>query len=326
MLPSLLKIKQNYPSRRLIDLRGSIIESLNSIELKRQILPGQTVAIAAGSRGISRIDETVASISEYVRSLGALPFVVPAMGSHGGATPEGQAAVLQSLGISEATVGCPIQSSMETVFLGETDGGIPIHFDAVASAADHVLVVNRIKPHTRLTGTIQSGLCKMMMIGLGKHQGAAAFHHAFSEFDYELDRVAPEIVPRLIEKMPITAGVAMIEDAYDDVAMVEAISAKDILRREPELLPVAIDWMPRLPFDDVDLLIVDQIGKEISGTGMDTNIIGRKANDRAAMPGELPRVREIYVRSLTEKTAGNGTGDRDRRILPPGRGSSHGSG
>ena len=308
MLPPFITIRQNFPSRRLPNLRQSIIDTLSSAATADLIKPDESVAVAAGSRGISKIDEIVRITTEYLRSLGARPFVVPAMGSHGGANADGQIGVLESLGITESTVGCPIRSSMETVYLGDTHEGVPLHFDANAASADHVVVVNRIKPHTRLTGSLQSGLCKMMMIGLGKHAGAAAFHHAFDDFDYQLDRVAPQIVSRIVEKMPITLGLAILEDAYDEVSMVEAIPANRILSREPELLPTAIEWMPQLPFDELDLLIVDQMGKEISGTGMDTNIVGRKSNDRAAMPGEKPRVREIYVRSLTEKTAGNGTG------------------
>lgn len=308
MLPSFFDVRQNFPSRKLPDLAQAITEALESVSFSKVIRPGQSVAVAVGSRGIAQIDRVVANVIAQLIELQAEPFVVPAMGSHGGASAEGQIDVLAKLGVTEASVGCPIRSSMETVHLGDTDGGIPLHFDANAASAHHVVLINRIKPHTRLTGTLQSGLCKMLMIGLGKHVGAASFHHAFSQFDYQLDRVAPEIVRRIIEAMPISFGLAIIEDAHDEVAAVEAIAAENFLTREPALLATATEWMPRLPFDQIDLLIVDQIGKEISGTGMDTNIIGRKANDRAAMPDEYPKVNEIYVRSLTEKTAGNGTG------------------
>jgi hypothetical protein len=205
-------------------------------------------------------------------------------------------------------VGCPVESVVQPVKFGESSHGIPLYFDQVAANADHVIVVNRIKPHTRLTGSIQSGLCKMLMIGLGKHRGAQAYHPVFKSFDYRLDRVTDEIVPLILSRMPVLAGVAIIENALDSVGRLEVLPAGEILAREPRLLATAQDWMPRLPFDHAELLIVDAIGKEISGTGMDTNIIGRKRYDKHAAAEEWPKVDEIYVRRLTEKTAGNASG------------------
>ena len=197
---------------------------------------------------------------------------------------------------------------MDTVVAGSTDQDVTIHFDKFASTADHVIVVNRIKPHTRLVGDIESGVIKMLMIGLGKHRGALTYHQAFANYDYRLDRIARQVVPVIIQNMPITLGLAIVEDAFDRIAHVEAIEPENLFSREPELLAQAREMMARLPFDHADLLIVDQIGKEISGTGMDTNVVGRKANDRAAAEDEFPKIREIFVRSLTKKTNGNATG------------------
>ncbi|TWU00947.1 nickel pincer cofactor-dependent isomerase, group 22 [Stieleria varia] len=308
ILPSFFRVRQHFQSRALPNVQQATIDAIANSPAASLIRPGQSVAIGVGSRGIANLQPIVATTVRCLRGLGADPFIVPAMGSHGGATAQGQVGVLGSLGVDEAFVQCQIRSSMDTVFLGETEGGIPLHIDANAAAADHVVLINRIKPHTRLTGTLQSGLCKMLMIGLGKHTGAAAFHHAFSAFDYQLDRVASEIVTTICQSINVAFGLALIEDAYDETAWIEAVPGDQFLQREPELLPKAIQWMPRLPFDKLDLLIVDQIGKEISGTGMDTNIIGRKANDKVAMPDEFPKIREIYVRSLTRSTAGNAAG------------------
>jgi hypothetical protein len=197
---------------------------------------------------------------------------------------------------------------MDTVKVGTIPSGIDVHFDKVASEADHLIVVNRVKPHTRLTGKIESGISKMLMIGLGKHRGAQTYHQAFPEFGYSLDPLVSQIIPMIAEKMPLTLGLAIVEDAYDDTSLIQAIPPEQLLSEEARLLTIARQWMPKLPFDDAELLIVDQIGKEISGTGMDTNVIGRKHHDKFAGPDETPKIREIYVRSLTEKSAGNGCG------------------
>jgi hypothetical protein len=171
-----------------------------------------------------------------------------------------------------------------------------------------VIVVNRVKPHTRLTGKIESGLTKMMMIGLGKHRGATLYHQVFPDYGYSLDKLAPAIIAMILDQIPITLGLALVEDAFENTSLIEPVQPAELMTREAELLEIARSRMPKLPFDRADLLIVDQIGKEISGTGMDSNVIGRKANDRCAGPDEYPKIGQIYVRSLTEKTAGNACG------------------
>ncbi len=307
-LPKFFRVRQKFASRAIDDVPQAVEQSLRQANLAEKIGRGQSVAITAGSRGISNIADIIATVVRFVSQIGGSPFVVPAMGSHGGATGPGQAAMLASFGIDQQSMHCPIVSSMETVLVGTTDDGIDIHFDHACSQADHVIVVNRIKPHTRLAGTIESGLSKMMMIGLGKHRGAQTYHQAFPEYDYSLDRLLPKVIPQIVAKMPITLGLAIVEDALDQTSQIEAIEPRDFLSKEPELLEIARGRMPRLPFDRADLLIVDQIGKEISGMGMDTNVIGRKSSDRCAGPNEFPKIREIYVRSLTKKSAGNACG------------------
>lgn len=307
-LPSFFRVRQRFESFRLDDLRGAVHDALQSVSLGKIIQPGQRVAISVGSRGINNLSTIVAAVVGELKSIGTEPFIVPAMGSHGGATAEGQAKVLATYGVTEPAMGCPIVSSMDTVSVGRTEEGVDVHFDKAASQADHVVVVNRIKPHTRLAGRFESGLIKMLMIGLGKHRGASLYHQVFPAFDYSLNQLAPAIVEMLVDRMPVTLGLAIVEDAFEHTSHIEAVAARDFLTREPQLLDLARSRMPRLPFDRAELLIVDRIGKEISGTGMDTNVVGRKSNDKCAAPDEYPKIRQIYVRSLTEKTAGNACG------------------
>ncbi|MEM1067551.1 MAG: lactate racemase domain-containing protein [Planctomycetota bacterium] len=307
-LPDFFSLSQRFASRALEDVEASVARTLTESDLSELIRQGQKVGIAVGSRGITNLDRIVGEVVRYVTSLGGEPVIIPAMGSHGGATSKGQIELLAGYGVSVETLGCSIDAAMETVSVGMTEQGATIHFSEAASRMDHVIVVNRVKPHTRLSGRYESGLIKMLMIGLGKHHGASLYHQIFRRFDYSLNELAPPITSMIIDKMPITMGLAIVEDAFEQTALVEAVPANQFLDREPELLNLAKEWMPQLPFDDADLLIVDQIGKEISGTGMDTNVIGRKVFDKHAAPGETPKIRQIYVRSLTEKTNGNACG------------------
>ncbi len=307
-LPSFFRVRQRFESHRLKDIPAAVKETLAGAAIAQEIQPGQRVAISVGSRGINNLSEIVGAIVREIKAIGAQPLIVPAMGSHGGATAEGQGKVLATYGVTESAMGCPVVSSMETVLVGTTAAGVDVHFDKVASEADHVVVVNRVKPHTRLAGQFESGLIKMLMIGLGKHRGASLYHQVFPDFDYSLNGLAPSIVEMILGRMPVTLGVAIVEDAFENTSHIEAVAARDFLSREPELLQLAKSRMPRLPFDHAHLLIVDRIGKEISGTGMDTNVVGRKSNDKCAAEDEFPKIRQIYVRSLTEKTAGNACG------------------
>lgn len=307
-LPDFFRVRQRFPSRAVGDVAAAVQEALETSQLKQHLRPGQSVAVAVGSRGIANLRLVVDTTLRYLKSLGAAPMIVPAMGSHGGATAAGQTGVLATYGVDAASLDCPFEASMETILAGTTESGIPIHFARVCRDADHVVVINRVKPHTRLVGDLQSGLCKMLLIGLGKRNGAEVYHRAFPQVDYRFEKIARQVVPVLLREMPIRLGIALVEDAYEQTSVVEAIEPKAFLTREPELLRLAQERMPRLPFDDADLLIIDRIGKEISGSGMDTNVVGRKEYDKAAGPEELPKIRHIYVRALTDKSAGNATG------------------
>ena len=304
--PQMFRLKQHFDAPTLDDVYGSVRAEIQKLNPGSKIKAGQSVAVAAGSRGIANIDTIVKATVDEMKEIGAEPYIVPAMGSHGGGTAEGQAGVLRGYGIHEETMGCPIRSSMEVVQIGTSDFGMPIYFDKNASEADHVVVVNRVKPHTGFAGEIESGLMKMMLIGLGKHKGASVYHRAI--IHHSFDKIV-RLVGRVVrEEVPIAFGVATLENGYDETAEVHAIDAPDFEEVEKELQVKAKNWCPKLPFEDVDLLIVDEMGKDISGAGMDTNVIGRKRNDRCAMDGETPRVLRIFVRDLTEITHGNATG------------------
>jgi PAS domain S-box-containing protein len=242
----------------------------------------------------------------HLARLGAQPFIVPAMGSHAGGTAQGQQALVESYGITEDFVGCPIRSCMETVVVCQTPEGFPVHFDRRAYEADHVLVVNRIKPHTRFAGDIESGLMKMLLIGLGKCQGARVYHTAIQ--DYSFGQIIRSVAGEVFRRCHILAGLAIVENAYDQTALIEAVATQQFEAREKVLLTLAKQWMPRLPFDRVDLLLLDRIGKDISGAGLDTNVVGRKFHDHQAAQEEFPKVRAIAVRGLSPHTHGNAIG------------------
>jgi hypothetical protein len=269
--------------------------------------PGGEVAIGAGSRGIANLDAVVRGTVAGVREAGYEPFVFPAMGSHGGATAEGQREKLNTLGVSEKSVGCEIRATMDVETVGETpDRGVPVYADATAVAADGIVMVNRIKPHTDFGGEVESGLSKMLVIGMGKQQGAKMAHDW--AVDWSLRNMLPEIASQLLDSLPVAGGVAVVEDEHDDTTIIEGVPAAGFLQRERELLETAYDRMPTLPFDDLDVLIVDRIGKDVSGQGMDTNVTGRRHFTINEPEPESPTVKRIFLRSLTEKTKGNAMG------------------
>ncbi|NQT12208.1 MAG: DUF2088 domain-containing protein, partial [Planctomycetes bacterium] len=260
----------------------------------------------AGSRGITNIGVILRSLVEHLTGLGTRPFIVPAMGSHAGATAQGQQEFLESYGITERLVGCPIRSTMETAVVCQTAEGFPVHFDRFAYEADHVVVVNRVKPHTRFVGEIESGLLKMMLIGLGKCEGATVYHRAI--LDYSFAQIIRSVVGEVLRNCKILAGLAILENAHEETALIEAVLPQEFESREKELLKLAQQWMARLPFRHADVLLIDQIGKNISGSGMDTNVVGRRFNDHAAVEDEFPKVKVIALRGLTPQTHGNAIG------------------
>lgn len=304
--PRLFPVRQRFQGPRLDDVGASVHAELAKLRLGQQIAPGQRVAITAGSRGIANIALIVKAIVDHVRSLGGEPFIVPAMGSHGGATAAGQVEILATYGITEEYCGCPLLASMDTVVVCQSDEGFDVHFDRHAFEADHVIVCGRIKLHTSFHGEIQSGLMKMLLIGLGKHRGACIYHRAFRDFSF--DQIIRGVASTVVKNCRIAAGVAIVENGYEQTALVEAVRPEDFLTREPELLKLSAEWIAKLPFDRADVLVVDQIGKNISGTGMDTNVVGRKSDVNAALEHEWPKIEKIVVRGLTPETHGNATG------------------
>jgi hypothetical protein len=308
-LPRFFRLRQSFPRPQIGDLSVQALSDAVSEQLSQCTPPslaGESVAITVGSRGVANIAVIARACVDFLKSRGANPFIVPAMGSHGGATAVGQAEVLAGFHVTEATMGCPIRSSMEVIEVCQAAEGFPVYFDRHAFEADQVLVVNRIKPHTRFAGAIESGLMKMMLIGLGKQRGAEVYHRAI--VNYSFDQIVRSVANTVIERCHILAGLAILENAYEETADIVGMLPEQIESREAELLTQVKSWMPSLPFKSAELLIIDQIGKNISGTGMDTNVIGRKRNDHAAIEGETPSIHHIYVRSLTAATHGNASG------------------
>lgn len=304
--PQIFRVRQTFEAPRVLDVAAEVERQLAGLELQRQLQPGQTVAVTAGSRGIANIALIIRAICQHVRRLGGEPFIVPAMGSHGGGTADGQRKVIESYGVTEQFCGCPIRASMETVIVCQAAEGFPVHFDRQAWEADHVIVCGRVKPHTGFVGDIESGLMKMMLIGLGKHEGAKIYHRAI--LNYSFGQILRSVAREVLAKCRILAGVAIVENGYDQTALIEAVPPGQFETREKELLLLARQWMPKLPFAEVDLLLIDEIGKNISGSGMDTNVVGRKYNDHKAADDEYPKVKRIAIRGLTADTHGNATG------------------
>jgi hypothetical protein len=302
MLPAMRRLRQTFARPRVADIPGSVARSLRAAGLA--IKRGDTVAVGAGSRGIANIDVVVGATVGYLRDLGARPFVFPAMGSHGGGTAEGQLSVLEHYGITEATMGCPIRATMEVDQVGEALG-LPVWLDRQAGGADWIGLVNRIKPHTDFKGSIESGLFKMMTIGLGKWKGAVQYHRANVNHGYET--VITAVGREMLAKARIGFGVGIVENGYDETAHVEAFNALDLEGGERRLLKSAREWMARLPFSPIDVLIVEQMGKNISGSGMDTNVIGRPTNPFEPFPAD-PRITWIVALDITDESYGNATG------------------
>lgn len=302
-LPKMVEVKQMIIQPRLEDPIGEVHRELRRKKLGDKILKGQSIAITAGSRGITNISEILRAVVEEVKGADAKPFIIPAMGSHGGATAHGQVETLRSLGVTEESMGCRIVSSMEVDEVGNI-GGTPIYVDRNALKADGVIVVGRVKPHTDFKGIIESGIMKMIAIGLGKQKGAEMIHHNLYEGYHNLLPAAARLI---MGKCRIVMGLALLENARHETAKIIALEPFEIEAVELKLLEEAKALLARLPFKEIDLLIIEEIGKNISGVGMDTNVTGR-----FWMPGEsdpaAPRINKIVVLDLTPETEGNAIG------------------
>jgi len=301
-IPRLIKVRQYFKREYIEDVEDRVRGEI--LKLGISIKPGSEIAIAVGSRGIRNIDRIVKATVEVVKEMGGKPFIVPAMGSHGGATAKGQKELLEGYGIREEVIGAPIRSSMEVVEL-PSDGLVNrVFMDKIAYSADGTIVINRIKPHTDFHGDIESGLLKMCVIGLGKHKQAIEIHRFGT---YGLRHLIPLTAERIIKYGNIIFGIAIFENAYDETMIIEGVRPEEFEETDKRLLKIARENMPSLPVDNLDLLIIDQMGKDISGAGMDTNIIGRIYIDGEPEP-EKPKITRIVVTDLTEKTHGNAIG------------------
>ena len=302
-LPRTVRVRQRFDATRIDDVAAVLTEKLRRSGQLERIKAGDRVAIAVGSRGVDQIPTLVRVTVAEIKRVGGHPFIVPCMGSHGGATAEGQAEVLAQLGVTEASVGAPIRSSMDVVKLGELPNGLPVYADRIASQeADAIVVINRVKPHTAFRGKYESGLLKMISIGLGKQKGAEATHQL--GFGLMAENV-PAMARVMLAKLPILFGVATVENAYDKVCRIEVVPAERMFEEEPALLEEAKARMPRLHFDPIDVLVIDWVGKNISGDGMDPNITGRFPTPYAHGG---PRVNKMVVCDLTPQTHGNANG------------------
>ncbi len=300
--PLMTFVRQKLQKSKIQDIKTTVRTTISQLPL--HIKPGDSVAITAGSRGISKIDTVILCCIEYLSGIGLKPFIIPSMGSHGGATASGQLNILEKLGVSESSMGVPIRPEMDVTCVGELSCGMKVLLSTQAIKADHIVVINRIKPHTKFMADIESGLCKMMSVGLGKAEGAALFHRAAVKHSFDIIKEAARLI---IDKCNVLFGIALTEDACGNLSHIEAISPELIIKREKTLLKKASDNMGRIPFDSIDLLIVDVIGKNISGIGMDSNVTGRHRD----ITGDFkipPKVGRIFVRDLAPGSDGNANG------------------
>lgn len=303
-LPPIARVRQTFDQPEVADVAEAVAGAIHASKIKSRVRPGGSVALTVGSRGIAGIDQIAKAAVAALKGLGFRPFIVAAMGSHGGGTADGQRALLAGFGVTENEVGCPIRAEMDTVTLGRSSAGLPVHFDKNAYESDGIVLLNRIKPHTSFTGRYESGLLKMLAIGLGKHEGAAQVHKLGLP---GLVTLLPEVGARLLAETPIALGVALLENAHERTARVVGVEPEDVLSVEPTLLDEARALMGRLPFDQLDVLIVGELGKNYSGTGLDPNVIGRQRVE--TMP-DLPRpiVTRLAVLDLSAETRGNANG------------------
>ena len=301
----MVRLRQIWKTDPITDVQEAVSNQIKSLHLDQSQLQDKQIAITAGSRGIANLQSVLTQVVHSLQAIGARPFIVPAMGSHGGATAKGQKEVLAHYGITEATIGAPVRASMAVDRIGTTDMGLPVYIDRHAAGADGIVVVNRVKPHTEFKAPVESGLMKMLAIGLGKQQGAEILHRAVIQHGYY--PIIASAARVIMAHSPILFGLALVENQRDETQIVKAFKPENIESGEERLLILAKELMPKIPFDRIDLLIVDRMGKDISGTGMDPNIIGRPVSPFASAP-DNPRITRILVRDLTDASQGNADG------------------
>lgn len=302
--PHMAYVRQRLIRAGMDDINGAVSAAIGRTGAFRPSKHGETVAVAVGSRRIDGIDKIVDQCLRSLEAWGFTPFIIPAMGSHGGATPDGQKEILSRLNITAAGMKVPVKADMTTQRIAALPEGVDIHFSSAVLAADHLVVINRIKPHTKFKADIESGLCKMLTIGLGNADGAAVFHRAAIGRSFGIIETAASLV---LQKVNLLFGIALVEDGCGRLSHVEVLKPDGLIHREKQLLKQSASMMARLPFDDIDILVVDVIGKDISGIGMDSNVTGRH-RDLAGNVFTNPRVSRIFVRELSPGSAGNANG------------------
>jgi len=305
-MQKLVPVVQRFPGRALADVAEAVRRQMEAAAWTRQVPAGSRIAVGVGSRGIRNIDVIAKAVVEFWKSRGVQPFIVPVMGSHGAATAEGQADVLAHYGIDESTMGVPVESSLEVVRVGTTPEGIEVSMDRRAFESDGVMLCGRVKWHTDFEGSLESGIHKMMAIGLGKWEGAKRYHSWALKIG--MDRVIRSVGSSVLATGKMLGGMAILEDAYHETAEVHALGAEDMAEREEELLLRVKGWKPNLPVEEVDLLILDEIGKDISGAGMDTKVVNRGGGHGPNSWRGVPTVHRIFVRDLSGNTYGNAIG------------------
>lgn len=302
--PDTAVVKQQLSASPIQDVPATVLASLSALPVFATTKVGDTVAVAVGSRGISHIHRVVYHCLKFLKDKGLKPCIVPAMGSHGGATADGQEAVLAKLGITPSTMGVPIHSEMDVVQLGNLENEVNIYLSKRALESDYILPINRIKPHTKFRADLESGLCKMLTIGLGKAEGAMEFHQQAVRHSFTIIEEAANFI---IQRLNILCAIALLEDGYGNLSHIEAISPSSIIGSEKKLLQKSSAMMGRIPFDNIDILVIDYMGKDISGIGMDSNITGRH-RDIVGDFFTAPHVKRIFVRDLSPASDGNGNG------------------
>ncbi len=306
----MIEVENRWPVSPALDIPATLRRQFAEQRILEKLAPGARVAVAVGSRGISNLRQIVSAVLQLLHEAGARPFIVPAMGSHGGATPEGQSKILAHYGITRESMGVPFDDRMDVRLIGRSANGVDVFFSEAALSAEGLIVINRVKPHTDFSGELGSGIQKMFAIGLGKQKGASAIHAAASRLG--LEAVLRAVAAVGMRQTPVLGAVAIVEDQEHATAGLHVLRPENIVEEERKLLVVARSLMPHLPFDEIDLLIIDCMGKNISGSGMDPNVIGRSVQgySTSLVPGEkqAPRIHRIFVRELTPESNGNATG------------------
>lgn len=302
-LPEMYKVRQHFEEGQIEDVAARVSEIMHEEKISSRVYPGQKVAVAVGSRMIDRIAVVVKQVICELKALGAEPFIVTAMGSHGGGTPEGCIRILEDFGITEETVGVPIKADMDVVLLGTIENGIEVYTDRNSFEADMTVLINRIKPHTEFTGKVESGICKLSTIGLGRHKGCTSLHKGNT---LNFNTIIPQAAKMVFEKSNIGFAIGILENAFDRIRMIEGMTAEEVFDREPELLKMAKASMPSIGIPEIDILVIEEIGKDISGFGMDPNIVGL-IGPKADEPS-VPKIGKTIVVRLSEKSHGNACG------------------